>query len=300
MTHHFERCHGLIKVIEELWTVPMMPVAMMLRVLPVVVGVSLLGLSEVDVWAQGGFVLNLPADGTWVRYEGTYLQEETRPENPAGKIDIPPWREQVTIKSVGSEMAEYQGQQVSCRWIEIKVERGREAEGRIDTGLSGLELYKVLIPEGVIHQQPLLEDNIPNDALPIIRGYRQVGTLEPQPLNESMFKVYPLVLMFAYTRNLKLLEQGVNPGTTAGQLGSVDVYAGQTQIERPTSRTDIDLQIQTHAEFPFGVVGWKTTIVRYVKDQQAPRRDFKRFARIEVDMKARQVGSNAISELSVP
>ena len=36
-------------------------------------------------------------------------------------------REQVTLKSVGTETAEYRGENVPCRWIEIKVERGREA-----------------------------------------------------------------------------------------------------------------------------------------------------------------------------
>jgi len=52
----------------------------------------------------------------------------------------------VTIKSVGSEMAQYRDEEVPCRWIEIKIERGRVRDGKIDTGLTGLEIYKVLIP----------------------------------------------------------------------------------------------------------------------------------------------------------
>ncbi len=70
------------------------------------------------VWAFGGLeraanaqglVLRLPPDGTWVRYEGTFGQTEIRPDTATGKLEIPPWAEHVTIKSVGSEEAEFRG-----------------------------------------------------------------------------------------------------------------------------------------------------------------------------------------------
>src|ERR1700760_3940299 len=83
-----------------------------------------------------GVICQLPADGTWVRFEGTYAQVEIRPETAVGKIEIDPWKEHVTIKSVGSEMAQYHDEDTACRWVEIKIERGRVRDGKIDTGLT--------------------------------------------------------------------------------------------------------------------------------------------------------------------
>ena len=76
-----------------------------------------------------GVVCQLPPDGTWVRFEGTYTQSEIRPDSAEGKLDISPWIEKVWIKSVGAEMAEYRGELTACRWIEIKIDRGREKDG---------------------------------------------------------------------------------------------------------------------------------------------------------------------------
>ena len=81
-----------------------------------------------QVASAQGVVCQLPEDGTWVRFEGTYAQSEIRPDTPDGKLDINPWIEHVWIKSVGAESAEYRGESTPCRWIEIKIERGREIE----------------------------------------------------------------------------------------------------------------------------------------------------------------------------
>ena len=125
-------------------------------------GILLAGGLLSPVEAQG-LILQLPPDGTWVRYEGTYTQTEIRPDTALGKLEIPPWVEHVTIKSVGSEMADYRGASVPCRWIEIKVERGRESEGAIAVGKTGLEIYKVLIPEASVTENPVVEEGVRSD-----------------------------------------------------------------------------------------------------------------------------------------
>ena len=125
-------------------------------------------------WGQG-VVCQLPADGTWVRFEGTFGQVEIRPETAAGKVEIEPWKEHVTIKSVGTEMAEYHGEETACRWVEIKIERGRVRDGKIDTGLTGLEIYKILIPEVAVITDNVDVNGVPVSFLPIVKGIREAS-----------------------------------------------------------------------------------------------------------------------------
>uniref|UniRef100_A0A7C4QNH5 Uncharacterized protein n=1 Tax=Schlesneria paludicola TaxID=360056 RepID=A0A7C4QNH5_9PLAN len=248
--------------------------------------------------AAQGLVMRLPEDGAWVRFEGTYAQTEVRPNNAAGRIEIPPWREQITVKSVGTEMAEFRGETVPCRWIEVKVERGREAEGKIDVGVSGLEIYKVLVPEAAVSADPVLDDGIPNSFLPIIRGYRKLGQGEPQPIAEPAFRVYPLAVLFGYCRDLQTEEKGVDPGIGLGAV-SADVLVGSCQYERKTSRTQLETKIWASTEVPFGIAAWSAKIIRSVKDEEAPRANFQPVTQVNVELKAQQAGTNATSDLSV-
>jgi hypothetical protein len=148
-----------------------------------------------------GILWDLPPDGTWLRLEGTYSQTEIRPETATGKLEIAPWIERVWIKSVGEEMAEFQGETVPCRWLEIKIERGREREGKIDTGLTGLMIYKILVPENKVLYDTLDSEGVPVSFVPVIQGYRKIGRGDPKPLGEAALQLYPLAVLAGYYRS---------------------------------------------------------------------------------------------------
>lgn len=254
------------------------------------------GLLPATLQAQG-LLQELPPDGTWVRFEGTYTQTEIRPETALGKLEIPPWLEHVTVKSVGSTTAEFRGEMVPCRWIEIKVERGREAEGKIAVGKTGLEIYKVLIPEGVISQPQVVDENIPVGFLPIVRGVKVVGSGEPQPLSEPALKLYPLALLFSYTRDTKIEEEVSDPGIGLGAVAA-KLLVGSSTIERTNSRTQMTVKIWISPDVPFGVAAWTAKIVRSIKDAQQPRDAFQPLTEVDVALKLQAKGENAQSEVA--
>jgi hypothetical protein len=253
-------------------------------------------LAATQASAQGP-VLRLPPDGTWVRYEGTFTQNEIRPDSATGKLEIPPWREQVTIKSVGTETAEFRGEMVPCRWIEVKVERGREAEGKIDVGVTGLEIYKVLVPESAVTAEPVADDGIPNMFLPIVKGLRKHGQSEPQPVSEPAMRLYPLALLFGYCRDMQTEEKGVDPGIGLGAV-SAEVRTCSSVQERKTSRTQLDMKIWTSEDVPFGVAAWSAKITRQIKDAPEPRENFRPVTEVIVELKAQRSGADATSELN--
>lgn len=258
------------------------------------------------VWAFGGeertaiaqgLVLRLPPDGTWVRYEGTFGQTEIRPNTATGKLEIPPWSEHITIKSVGTEEAPYQGENVPCRWIEIKIERGREADGKIDTGTTGLEIYKVLVPESLVTAEPKSADGVPASFTPIVKGFRQVGKGMPKNLEIGALKLYPLALVLGYCRDFEVGEQGVDPEVGLPDV-KADVLSGTTTFERPSSKTELESKVWASPQVPFGVAAWTSKITRSIKDDQEPRENFKPLTEITVSMKAREAGMDAKSDLN--
>jgi hypothetical protein len=248
-----------------------------------------------------GVVCQLPADGTWVRFEGTYAQVEIRPETAAGKIEIDPWNEHVTIKSVGQETAEYRGQETACRWVEIKIERGRVRDGKIDTGLTGLEIYKVLIPETAIIKDNVDAEGVPVSFIPLVKGFRKIGKANPKALTEPGLQLYPLGILVGYYRELKLVAEDVDPEAGPG-IGTIKAsqWSGEITIERPNSRTVQQSTIWKSSEIPFGVVRWTSKMVRETKDGQAPRESFKPISEVAIEMIAQETGEDAKSELLDP
>ncbi len=246
-----------------------------------------------------GVVCQLPEDGTWVRYEGTYAQVEIRPETAAGKVAIDPWNEHVTIKSVGKETAEYRGEETACRWIEIKIERGRVRDGKIDTGLTGLEIYKVLIPETAVIKDNVDAEGVPVSFLPLVKGYRKVGRTEPKLLTEPALQLYPLGILVGYYRELELVEDDVDPQVGLGAV-KASQWKGDITIERPNSRTVQESTIWKSADVAFGVARWTAKLVRETKDDQSPRDDFKPVSEVTIEMVAQETGDDAKSELTEP
>ena len=250
------------------------------------------------VWGQG-VVTQLPEDGSWVRYEGTYSQVEFRPETAAGKVEILPWIEHVTIKSVGNETGTYRDEEVPCRWIEVKIERGRERDGKIDTGLTGLEIYKVLIPEEAVIADNKDEDGVPISFLPLVKGFRKVGKADPKPLAEPALQLYPLGILVGYYRELSVVEEDVDAEVGLGPVKAKKLQ-GQINIERPNSRTRQESTIWKSPDVAFGVAKWSATLTREIKDGQSPRVDFKPVSEVKIEMQAKEAGHDAKSDLNVP
>lgn len=249
-------------------------------------------------WGQG-IVTQLPEDGSWVRFEGTYSQVEIRPETAAGKVEIAPWIEHVTIKSVGKETASYRDEEVPCRWIEIKIERGRERDGKIDTGLTGLEIYKVLIPEEAVIAENVDADGVPVSFVPLVKGFRKIGKADPKPLAEPALQLYPLGILVGYYRELTVVAEEVDAEVGIGPVKARQLQ-GNIKIERPNSRTVQESTIWKSPEVAFGVARWAAKLVRETKDEQSPRSDFKPVSEVTVAMQAKEAGQDAKSELNVP
>lgn len=250
-----------------------------------------------------GVVCQLPEDETWVKFEGTYTQSEIRPESAAGKLDISPWIEHVWIKSVGSQMAEYRGEMTACRWIEIKMERGREKDGKIDTGLTGTVIYKVLIPESAVITDNVDSEGVPVSFLPIVKGYRKVGKAEPKEITEPALQLYPLGILVGYYRELQKAEDEVDPEIGLENVKSASQWQGQVTTERANSRTVMESTIWKSPDVPFGVARWSAKITREIKDALEPRDAFKPSSEVAIEMKARETGKggpNATSELMTP
>lgn len=250
-----------------------------------------------------GVVCQLPEDGTWVKFEGTYAHSEVRPDTPAGKLEINPWIEHVWIKSVGSEMAEYRGEMTACRWIEIKMERGREKDGKIDTGLTGTVIYKVLIPESSVIADNVDADGVPVSFLPLVKGFRKIGKADPKAMTEPALQLYPLGILVGYFRELKQIEESVDPEIGLEDVKTASQWQGQVSTERASSRTLTESTIWKSPSVPFGVARWSAKITREIKDSQDSREAFKATSEVTIEMKARETGKggpNSTSELTTP
>jgi len=252
--------------------------------------------------AAQGVVCQLPPDGSWVRFEGSYTQTEIRPDSPTGKLEIDPWIERVLIKSVGSETAMYRGASTKCRWIEIRIDRGREKEGDIDTGLTGTVIYKVLIPEKSVITDNVDEEGVPVSHLPIVKGYRRIGKADPKPLTEPALQLYPVGLLVGYYRELKVVKENADPEVRVSSVSRATHLEGDIVIERPTSRSVQKSSIWKTPEIPFGVARWSAEISREEKDGKDSRDKFHKVSEVVIEMKAKESGTDgpeSQSELSI-
>lgn len=246
-----------------------------------------------------GVVWQLPPDGTWIRLEGTYTQTEIRPNSATGKLEIAPWIERLWIKSVGEETAEYQGETVPCRWLEIKVERGRERDGQIDTGVTGLQIYKVLVPETKVLASTVDDTGVPVSFLPIVKGYRKLGKAEPKEMTEAALQLYPLAVLAGYYRQENVVAENDDPEVKLGSVQAEKIES-KLEVESPASRTLQDVTVWRSKDVPFGIARYDAKIRRDIKDEGQSRDDYKPATEITVSLKAQETGDDAKSELAVP
>lgn len=247
-----------------------------------------------SLFAQG-LVWELPPDGSWVRFEGTYEKEMPGPESNDLNVKLK-WTRHLIISSVGSEMAEFEGAQTACRWLEFKCITGKETESGVSPGVSGPWIYKVLVPEKAINGQVFDKDQIPVTFLPLIRGYRKIGDRPVEPLKTNVLRFYPMITMLEHYPKWDSEGEPATVETPAGAVSARE-YKGSNLIESLTTRSKNEGTIWRTSEIPFGMAKWTVDITRDTKGGTQPRTEFQMTSRIHVAMSAHEVGKNAESAL---
>ncbi len=245
-----------------------------------------------------GLIWELPADGSWVRFEGTYEKEMPGPESNDLNIKLQ-WTRHLIISSVGSEMAEYEGEQTACRWLEFKCITGKSTESGVAPGVSGPRIYKVLVPEKAISGEikaTIGKIELPITFLPIVRGYRKIGDRPVEPLKTNILRFYPMITMLEHYTQWDSVGEPASVETPAGTVSARE-YQGTFTSESTTTRSKNEGKIWRTSEFPFGVAKWTVVITRETKGGTRPRTEFKQTSLIQVNMSAHEVGKNAESEL---
>lgn len=282
----------------------------------------ILGAHAINSSAASAQVLiwSLPEeDGTWVRFEGTYKQTQARPNNNAGDLVVE-WRSELTISSVGKEMAEFDGKEAACRWIEFKTVT-KPADLEKQPGPGGTYVYKVLIPKARVTGKITDSEGLPVTYIPIVKGFRKVGNRDPQEVTEKAMAVYPTVSLLTYYADLKqegdqaealtvpvstdALEAQVFKGTRvflsdpSRPTAAINAGASPTSERKPefTSRSTNAATLWRTDAVPFGLAKFQVTVTREEKDGSASDDDFRRATLIESEMSAVAKGTDARSEI---
>lgn len=257
--------------------------------------------SGAEALAQG-LVWNLPEDGAWVRYEGTYQQVIRRPQSTEGDLTLQ-WQRNLEIKSVGREEAthdlDHDGQPVTepCRWLEFKVVTGKIVEGIPDAGPGATVIYKVLVPESAIDGKLVDDEGIFKAYVPVVKGFRKLGDEPAQPLASEVLQLYPNLSLLRHYRELETAAEGQSAeapkvGTVSGSL-----LRGRTTMETGTQRSRNEAEFVESAQMPFGLVSWKATTVTEQKNLVDPRSQFQESLALTEELKAVDSGTGAESEL---
>jgi len=255
-------------------------------------------LADIGTANAQGLLWSLPEDGRAVRFEGDFRQVEFRPDSAQGDLELT-WKRNLTLRSVGQEMAEFGGKNVPCRWIEIKVETGKETDTGLDTGPIGARLYKVLVPESRVIAKQHDADSIPHSFIPIVKGYRRNEDNESEEIQSKVLQVYPL---FAFVRHFEKLEGGQEPEDLdiLGRTVAAQKWVGKSEKESLTSRSVSESTLWRSSDVHFGLAKWSVKMTRYAKDQIAARSEFRPVSEVTVEMSAVQEMENAQSELATP
>jgi hypothetical protein len=248
-----------------------------------------------SVFAQG-LIHSLPEDGVSVEYEGTIVQRH-------GDQDSEPltWTSELSIKSVGQEQAEYNGVSQACRWIEIKVITGTSTAAGLDPGPAGARIYKVLVPETKVSGDAVDPDTIPNQMLPIVKGYRRDGEGEVQEIQSKSLVYYPMICRLRNYDSPEVISESDVPEVLASDVNvTARRLKGKMVMERQESRSTNEGEYWVSADVPFGLARWIVTDTREEKTATEPRSQFRSVAVVQVDMKLRRIRENVESELVTP
>ncbi|MCH2210159.1 MAG: hypothetical protein MK110_02580 [Fuerstiella sp.] len=244
-----------------------------------------------------GLIFSLPEDGSGVEYEGTVIQETVRPDLQDGR-EILTWSRELSIKSVGREHTEYNGELQPCRWIEIKVVTGTSGATGIDAGPVGARIYKVLVPENKVMSLAVDGESIPNAVLPIVKGFRRLGEEQVEQINSHGLVVYPTLCLLANYESPTEISESETVDSVSGQENFDSRHMkGETIRERPDSRSTNTGEFWVSQDVPFGLAGWSVRVVRELKGSTEERTKFRQISSINSEMKVQNILEAAESEL---
>ena len=272
-----------------------------MRTLLFAVCCSVMLLSPAETRAQG-LIWNLPPDGTWVRYEGSYQQVIRRPESAQGDLTLQ-WQRNLEIKSVGQEEATHdldndtEMTTETCRWLEFKLQTGKVVEGIIDTGPGATRIYKVLVPESILIGELTDPEGIPYSYLPIVRGYRRLGDEAPQELTSNVLQIYPVLTLLRYFRNLEAGSAEESADVPGAGAANATRYTGSLTTETTVSRSTSECDMLVSEQMPFGVVSWTATTVNEQKNPTEPRSTFEEVVVLTEELTAVEVRDDGETEL---
>ncbi len=251
-----------------------------------------------------GLLWNLPADGAWVRYEGTYRQLVRRPQSTEGDLTLQ-WQRNLEIKSVGQEEAthdlDHDGEEVTemCRWLEFKIVTANFVEGVPDPGPGATRIYKVLVPESYIDGQISDDEGIYRSYIPVVKGYRKLGDEPAQPLESEVLQIYPNLSLLRHYRDLQ--TDGTEQSADVPNAGSVtvNVLKGTQQMETSTQRSTNESEAwrSVSGDMPFGIVKWTAKTIQEEKNPTEARTAFRETVELTEELTAVQTGTEAESEL---
>ena len=263
-----------------------------------VIGAAVVGLTG-PLQAQG-LIWALPADGTSVRYEGTYQQ--VRKQNDPSQEDITiELRRVITLKSVGMEEADFQGKPQPCRWVEIKCETGNLVDDKLEVGPGALRIYKILIPESAIQGRSDVtvsdDEKIHISYIPIVKGFRKIGDEAAAPIESGVFELYPLVSLLRHYLELAPEGDTHEVDVPAGKFEAT-LHKGTMIMETASQRSTNTANMERSEKFPFGVARWTATMAVEIKGTTDNRADFKPQMTVIETMEAAAIETNAQSELT--
>jgi len=247
-----------------------------------------------------GLLWKLPEqEKTWCRYEGTYKQTVRRPQSAEGDLTLE-WVRHLTIKSLGQEDAEFKGETVPCRWIEIKQLTGHVNEGVVDAGPGGNRIYKLLVPEGEI--RGTITETLSADRdmfvsfIPVVKGFRKIGDEPAAAIEGQVFDLYPMVSFLRHFRNLESTSDEETVQTPFKDVTG-KLYKGDVVAETPILRTTTVGEMYRSDESPFGLAKWTAKVNTETKQSTSARTNFIPSLEIIEEMSLVEVGEDAETEL---
>lgn len=244
-----------------------------------------------------GLLWKLPKeDGTSTHFAGTFTQEVYDPVKQV-LIDTAQWDRTMTISSVGKVTVD----DTPCRWIEFKTEMRKRGDVDSDPGPVAIRIYKVLIAEDLPFGEIATDKqdgSIPIVYLPIKKGYRKLSEQDQaEPIKPTVLQVFPTLSLVRHFRSLSAPEAADPELAGLPEIKALK-RTGENKMESRTFRTTNTTDFWVSEQVPFGLARWRVSVLTETKSETAPRGDFVRIVKIDVDMKYKESRTGAQSELA--
>lgn len=242
-----------------------------------------------------GILWNLPEVGTQVNYEGTVSQELLR-DPSVGENLSHQWEKQLELRCVGEQQAEFEGQTVDCRWIEIESKTGTRVDGNLDMGPGAHRILKLLVPVNAVSLKLTKSNGLPKTTLPILKGYQLIDQGTAEPISSNYVSLYPLISQVSISHHA---EQATGASESVGvDSFESEIFRDKTSEESKTRKIENQTQVTVGPEMPFGAMMWEVEISTYSKGASVPVDGFVQVSTLTEQMQAVSISQNAQAAIS--